>query len=321
MHAPKHVHSVYSLGLLAALVWLAPKAARADVTGAARAFAEGQAAQLEGKYALAADRFELAFALQPSKEALRSAVRMQLSADNYARAATNAQTLLDRFGDDAQSAELARSILDQVAPRLARYEVSCTPACVLLVDHLVYFLEPARRHRLYLSPGRVSLEAQFASGRKAARSATTSSGETARIELAEPAAPPSSVARVASAPVAPASSPHRPEPAPAAPSKGVPVVVPWITGGAAVACGALTLWAAVDTKRLHDEYVEHPSDEQWNAGVARQKLTNGLLASTAVLAATTVTLTFFVRSSDQTRVGVSPAIGPTSAAVTLRGSF
>src|SRR6478609_857930 len=133
------------LCLLAALVCMAPRAARADVTAAARAFAEGQAAQLEGKYALAAERFELAFALQPSKEALRSAVRMQVSAENFARAATDAQTLLDRFGEDAPSAELAQSILDQVTPQLVRYEVSCAPACTLLVDHLVYFLEAARR--------------------------------------------------------------------------------------------------------------------------------------------------------------------------------
>jgi hypothetical protein len=105
------------------------------------------------------------------------------------------------------------------------------------------------------------------------------------------------------------------------PKKGVPVVVPWITGAATVACGALTLWAALDTKRQHDEYVEHPSDEKWNDGTARQKMTNVLLASTAVLAAATVTLTFFVRGSDQARVGVSPVLGPSSAAISLTGRF
>src|SRR6188768_1473793 len=198
MHTAKPFPS-YSLCLLAALAWNAPRSARADVTAAARAFAEGQAAQLEGNPARAAERFELAFALSPSKEALRSAARMQMSAENFARAATHAQTLLDRFGEDAQSAELARSILEDVGPRLARYEVSCTPACALLVDNLAYFLEPARQHRLYLTPGRISLEAHFANGRKASRSVTTSSGQTARIKLMEPeGAPP--IAPVASAP-------------------------------------------------------------------------------------------------------------------------
>ncbi len=310
----------FALCLLAAIAWLAPRAARADVTGAARAFAEGQSAQLEGKYALAAERFELAFVLQPSKEALRSAVRMQLRAENFARAATDAQMLLDRFGEDAPSADLARSILEEVAPRLARYEVSCTPACALLVDQLVYFLEPARQHHLYLPPGRVSLEAQFASGRKASRSLTTGSGETTQLELSEPPAPSSSTAGAASS-VAAAPSPHEPARAPTAPSKGVPALVPWLTGAAAVACGAATLWAAIDTQRLHDAYVQHPSDEKWNEGIARQKLTNVLVASTAVLAATTITLTFFVRSTEKTTVAVRPALGPSSASLSLAGNF
>jgi len=301
-----------------ALVCLAPGTAHADVTGAARAFAEGQAAQLEGKYAVAAERFELAFTLQPSKEALRSAARMRMSADSFARAATHAQTLLDRFGDDAQSAELARSILDEVAPGLARYEVSCAPACALLVDNLAYFLEPARSHRLYLSPGRVALEAQFASGRKASRTLTSSAGETTRLDLREPAA----LAQVSVARFAPESSPapNAAERAPAA-SRGVPVIIPWLTGAAAVACGAVTVWAAVDTKRQHDDYVQHPSDEKWNAGIARQKMTNAFLVSTAVLAATTVTLTFFVRGSEKTTVAVSPTLGPTAASVDLTGRF
>ncbi|HYQ00965.1 MAG TPA: hypothetical protein VER96_19985 [Polyangiaceae bacterium] len=319
MRSSQRLHSFCYLGLLTALACVAPRSAHADVTGAARAFAEGQAAQLEGKYAVAAERFELAFTLQPSKEALRSAARMRMSADSFARAATHAQTLLDRFGDDAQSAELARSILDEVAPHLARYEVSCAPACALLVDNLAYFLEPARSHRLYLAPGRVALEAQFASGHKASRTVTSSAGETTQLELREPAA----LAQVSVARAAPESSPAPggAERATAAPSRGVPVIIPWITGAAAVACGAVTVWAAVDTKRQHDDYVQHPSDEKWNAGIARQKMTNAFLVSTAVLAATTITLTFFVRGSEKTTVALSPTVGPTAASVDLTGRF
>ena len=325
MSTSKRFRSFYYLCLLAALAWAAPRSARADVTGAARAFAEGQTAQLEGNHALAAERFELAFTLSPSKEALRSAARMQMSAENFARAATHAQTLLDRYGEDTQSAELARSILEDVGPRLARYEVSCAPACALLVDNLAYFLEPARQHRLYLTPGRVSLEAHFASGRKASRSVTTSAGETAQIQLKEPEAPPSPIAPIASA-AGPSlrESERAPAEAPVGAGetpKGLPVVVPWITGAATVACGALTIWSALDTRRLHAEYVEHPSDEKWNEGIARQKMTNVLLASTAVLGAATITMTFFVRGSDKTNASVGPALGPGSASLTLTGRF
>jgi hypothetical protein len=326
MRMPKDFRHCYCICLLTALAGLAPRSARADVTGAARAFAEGQAAQLEGKPALAAERFELAFALQPSKEALRSAARMQLSAENFARAATHAQTLLDRFGEDAQSVELARSILENLAPRLARYEVSCAPACALLVDNLAYFLEPASQHRLYLTPGRVLLEAHFASGRKASRAVSTSSGATTRIKLEEPdVAEPSRTVPGASSSERPRREAERASArvsvSAGEPSKGVPVAVPWITGAATVVCGALTLWAGVDTRRLHAEYVEHPTDEKWNDGIARQNLTNALLASTAALGVATVTLTFFVRGSAKTSAFVSPVLGPSSASLALTGRF
>jgi hypothetical protein len=323
MPLPHRFRCFDCLFLFAALSWLSPHTARAEITGAARAFAEGQAAQLEGKHALAAERFELAFALQPSKEALRAAVRMQMNAENFARAATDAQVLLDGFGEDAPSAELARATLEQLAPRLARFEVSCIPACTLLVDHLVYFLEPARQHRLYLTPGRVALEAHFAGGSKASRAVTTNAGATVRLELEAPAAAsPSSQSRVASSARATSTPPPgAAPPAPSATSQGLPVAVPWLTGSVALACGAVTLWAALDTKRQHDRYVEHPSEDQWNRGVARQKLTNVLLTSTAVLAATTLTLTFFVRGSDKPNLGVSPALGPTSASLALSGRF
>jgi hypothetical protein len=180
-----------------------------------------------------------------------------------------------------------------------------------------------------LPPGRALLGAQFASGRKASQTMIPSAGQTVRIELREPAAQsPSMVERSASTPVAFASARPDAEASSARasnnadkPTKGVPVIVPWITGAATVVCGAVTLWSALDTKRIHDEYVEHPTDEKWQDGLSRQRMTNVFLASTAVLAATTVTLTFFVRDSDKKRVGVSPAIGPTSASVDLTGSF
>jgi hypothetical protein len=250
---------------------------------------------------------------------------MQMNAENFARAATHAQALLDRFGADAPSAELAQSILEQVEARLGRYEVSCTPECALSVDNLAYFVEPARRHRLYLIPGRVSLEAHYASGRTASRSVTTSAGETARIELIEPASPPSSGAHAAPAPRALQSGSERaPAQAPDAAfdaRKGLPPVVPWITGAAAVVCGGATIWAALDTKRLHDEYLEHPTEEKWNAGVARQTMTNVLAVSTAALGVATITLAFLVRDSTKTSVRVSPALGPKSASLAVAGRF
>lgn len=305
--------------LAVVLASVVPRAVLADVTAAARAFARGQAAQLEGNYAVAAEHFELAFTLQPSKEALRSAARMQMGAKNFARAATHAQALLDLFADDAPSTELGRSILDEVAPGLARYEVSCTPECRLSVDRKAYFIEPARTHRLYLKPGRVVLEAHFATGRTASRAVVTGAGETARVELEMPAAPPPPP------PVAAKSAPPRRSLSevrgPSGAGSGVPVVVPWLTGAATVACGGLTLWAGIDTQRKHDAYEQHPTDEGWRSGVARQRLTNILAASTAALGVATITLAFLARDSSQPQVGVGPSLGPGSAALEVLGKF
>lgn len=316
----------YWLCLIVALTSVTSRSAHADVTAAARAFAQGQAAQLEGNYALAAEHFELAFALQPSKEALRSAARMQMSANNLARAATHAQSLLDLFGEDAPSTELAHSILDEVAPGLARYEVSCSPECGLAVDDLAYFVEPARRHRLYLNPGSVAFTAHFTNGRTASRAVTTGAGETARVELRAPRAPavsrPSGATPGGATPGGASRRISTPDARqPGANASGLPVVVPWLTGAATVACGGFTLWAALDTQRKYDEYVDHPTQEKWTSGVARQRLTNVLAASTAVLGAATLTLAFFVRGSRKPSVGVSPSLAPTSAAVQLSGRF
>lgn len=317
MHDARNLRYSPRIAFVFALASLTPSHGLADVTAAAKAFARGQAAQLEGNYAQAAEHFELAFALQPSKEALRSAARMQLSAKNFARAATHAEALLARFADDEPSAELARAILDQVASGLARYEVVCSPECALSVDRLAYFVEPANSHRLYLKPGRVLFEAHFANGLRASRSLTTNAGETTRVELRTPPAP-----LRAAAPVPPSRPSATPPTAHDSHSdSGLPVVVPWLTGAAAVACGGLTLWAALDTQRQHDDYLDHPTQQRWSDGVARQRLTNILAASSAALGVATVTLAFFVRGSTKPRVGVTPALGPSSAALKLDAKF
>lgn len=323
MHVPPHSRRAHWPWLLVAVAVAAalPRPALADVTAAARAFARGQAAQLDGDYAVAAEHYELAFSLQPSKEALRSAARMQMSAKNFARAATHAQSLLDLFGEDAPSTELARSILDEVAPGLAKYEVSCSSECGLSVDQRAYFVEPARSHRLYLKPGRVVLEAHFSGGRTASRVVTTAAGETARVELVVPALPPASPAPAAVPVAAPRGSPATDAASASDAPSGVPAVVPWLTGAATVACGGLTLWAGLDTRSKHQDYVEHPTQAQWESGVARQRLTNVLAASTAALGVATITLAFFVRGSSKSNVGVTPTLGPSSAALEVAGKF
>src|SRR5215471_1222148 len=108
--------------LVAAVLGLASQA-HADVSAAARAFSDGQSAQLEGDYDRAAQLFELAYANAPSKEALRSAVRARQQAGQLARAATLAEILLARHGDDSTSAKLASDVIAEARPKFGRITV------------------------------------------------------------------------------------------------------------------------------------------------------------------------------------------------------
>ena len=87
--------------------------AHADVTAAARAFQEGQVAQLAGDYDRAAQDYELAYTIAPTKEALRSAVRARMQGQQLPRAASLAELLLANYADDAASVKLANEVIKE----------------------------------------------------------------------------------------------------------------------------------------------------------------------------------------------------------------
>jgi hypothetical protein len=172
-----------------------------------------------------------------------------------------------------------------------------------------------------LKPGRVTLDAQFPNGRTVSRSVTTGAGETTRIELEMPSAPPSAPVHATTPRLASSHAPIKSAERTQGRRRGVPVVVPWLTGAATLACGGITAWAALDTRRRHDEYLQHPTRDGWNEGVSRQRLTNVLAASTAALGIATVTLAFFVRGPSQPSVDVSSMLGPGSASMAVTSQF
>ncbi|HZJ65498.1 MAG TPA: hypothetical protein VFD36_18440, partial [Kofleriaceae bacterium] len=174
--------------LLAASIVICPlgSTARADVSTAARAFADGQSAQLEGDYDHAAQSFELAFSNAPSKEALRSAVRARKLAGQLARAATLAEVLLVQYGSDATSAKLAGEIIAEARLKLGRVTVSCSAKCSLAVDGRAMSMPPAETLVLYLQAGRHTIEATFEDGRSAARELAAVAGANDELELELP---------------------------------------------------------------------------------------------------------------------------------------
>ncbi|HWE31301.1 MAG TPA: hypothetical protein VHB97_25020, partial [Polyangia bacterium] len=105
-----------------------------DVDGAARAFEEGQRAQLHRDYVRAAELFELADRSAPSAAALRAAMRNFDAAGNGEHAATLAGHALERYPADPETRKLAERLLAKLAPTLGQLSVRCPADCALVLD-------------------------------------------------------------------------------------------------------------------------------------------------------------------------------------------
>lgn len=249
--------------------------ARADVSAAARAFADGQAAQLEGNQERAAQSFELAYTIAPSREALRSAVRARQLNNQLPRAATLAYQLATRYGDDPVSAKLAADVIAEAKTKLARIAVSCTPACTLAIGGRAISLDTATSHVVFTPAGRQSFEASFDHDRTVLRDITVKVGDDMTVPIeAPPVARPTPIA----------SAPPRTDSAIGVrTSRGKPLPPAVAIGGAAatLVLATLTIWSGLDTNKAHDAYLAAPTHDGWTDGVSRQRRTNILLGSTA----------------------------------------
>ncbi|HEY0484451.1 MAG TPA: hypothetical protein VGD37_43320 [Kofleriaceae bacterium] len=285
-------------------------AAHADVSAAARAFADGQTAQLEGDYDHAAQSFELAFSNAPSKEALRSAVRARKLAGQLARAATLAEVLLVQYASDAASTKLAGEVIAEARPKLGRVTVSCRAKCSLAISGRAMSLPPAESRVLYLQAGRHTVEATFDDGRTATREIAAVAGADSQIELEAP--PPSPVA----SPVQPAVQPAAaPKPEPAEPRGLRPLVA--LTGGAvAVGLAGVGIWSGLDTRKAHDAYVANPTHAAFTEGRSKQLRTNVLFGSAIAVGVTSAVVAIW-----WTRWGSGEAPPAVSLAATAGGGL
>lgn len=273
---------------LSVVAWLAAAApaVHADVSAAARAFSDGQAAQLEGNYDRAAQSFELAYSIAPSKEALRSAVRARQMNKQLARAATLAQLLLSQYSDDPISAQLANEVIAEARPKLARISVTCTPRCSLAIGGRAVSLTMVPTHVVFATPGRLKLEVGFEGDRSDTRELTASAGDDIVVPVEAPAGEPAA-ADAAQGSVRKASSPPLPE------HHGLSPM--FALSGAVLTVGltAVTVWSGLDTRRAHDSYVAAPTAQGWNDGRSKQNRTNILLGSAAGVGVLTAAVALF----------------------------
>jgi hypothetical protein len=305
----------------------------ADVQAAARAFQEGQRAQLRGDAADAARLYELADSIAPSREALRSAIRSRLAAGHTPRAATLALSAPVRYPADAESASLAQEVLAQVAGALARIAVHCAAPCAVLCDGRAVSTEAALQLEFFVEAGAHGIDVRFADQQAgdgiapALRGGAMSVRETIDVIAGERrelrfAAPARLAAGAATSLPAPDSAPRVDGGAPASQvSDGLPTWVFLTAAGATAAVGGAALVSVLDTLDRRDAYRSNPTRSSYERGVDSQTRTNALLLSAGVLLAATTGLAFFTDWDGDESIAPSVAASSDGAVLTLRRSF
>jgi hypothetical protein len=304
--------------LISAAIGAAAPAAHADVSAAARAFSDGQTAQLEGDYDHAAQSFELAYSNAPSKEALRSAIRARQLAGQLARAATLAELLLVKYADDAPSTKLAGEVIAEARSKFARITVTCAPRCALAIGGRAMSLPPAETQVVYVAAGRQTLEATFDDARTASREIAAVAGADSEVRLGPQAPTP---AAAPAAPPRPEATVKRERTEPAA-ARGLPRTVPLAGAAVAVGLAGAGVWSGLDTNKAHDAYVKNPTHQAFTDGQSRQLRTNILFGSAiAVGAATAVVAIWWTRWSGNETPAVALAPSSDGALVTYGRRF
>jgi len=266
-----------------------------DVAAAANAFSQAQRAELAGDTARAAELYELADGIAPTPEALRSAARSWFSANRPVPAATDAEELLRRYGNDPSSRQLAEEILEKTRPQLGRLQVSCAAPCTLNVDGLAVATEARDQQTVYLEPGPHTLTARFDNGETKKQRLEARAGESVTTQLApDPHAAPMTVAAPTATPEPAATAPRVARDEEPGRRRLSPAYF-WVGLSATAALGAVTIWSGVDLLHARDDFksTDNPTRKAFDAGESKDLRTSLLIAGTATLAATTTVLAFF----------------------------
>jgi hypothetical protein len=316
---------VSTILLLAAL--MSPAAARGQgasgdaerIKAAAGEFDEGRRAFKAKDYESAAGHFENADRDAPSPVALRSAIRARFEGKMLARAATLAASAMSRYPDDKATTRLAKQVLTSAQKDLYRLQVSCTPACTLLVDHKLATASENTEAVLFLEPGQHNVLASWSGDRSVGEQVISVAGEGRELTFSAPPERP----RKPVAPPASAAPPPEPPPPPPPPS-GLPKTVFFVGLGATVVLSGITLWSALDMRanpgldRVRADCAGQSEDcPTYQEALSVQRRTNVLLGVTGGVAVITGVIGgFFIDwSSRPAVVGLGPlrAVTPSLA--------
>ncbi len=157
-----------------------------DVRAAARAFEEGQRAQLAGDYVRAANLFEMAHRAAPAAAALRAAIRNHRAAGALARAATLSLEAIARYATDAVTRTLAQEVLSESEERLGRIRVTCASPCGITVDGALVSLRSVQEMDIFVEPGARAVQAEFDAGGRASAEVRVEEGQVQPLSLGPP---------------------------------------------------------------------------------------------------------------------------------------
>lgn len=274
----------------------APAQSQDHMQAAADAFRRGQHAQLAGDYARAARFFEIANELVPSPEALRSAIRNYRASGNDVAAAQLAAHALTSDNVEDRTRQLSEELLAELAPQLGRVNVTCEPACGLVVDESAVSTERREHHSVFVTAAAHTLIATWSEGRSERREVSFEAGQEQSLELEAPPLP------------EPEEPEPEPEPAPASTPEVIPAVsidrveeegsgvspaLFFVTLGLSAAAGGLYVWSLLDTLEQRDAYIERPTEKGYEDGIAAERRTIIVGGVAAGLALTALGLAIF----------------------------
>lgn len=281
---------------LAAAVAMGP--ASHDVAAAAEAFGTAQRAELGNDHARAADFYELADSLAPSKEALRSAAKNRFVAKEHAAAASLALALERRYPNDTKSLAVAKRILDEARPNLAEVELRCDKPCVVSANGRAMTDVRGLTHRFFVNPGPATLVASFEDGTSTDAKANGVAGETLEVRLEQPEPEPVSARLVGYEPTDDVEDDPR--------SQGVRRLPPgYFIAGAVVTIASATAltWSGFDVLAQNDDYEQDPTRERLDTGRRGELRTNVLIGTTVGFAVVTGVLGAFTDWRGRSRGG------------------
>lgn len=271
-------------GTLALALVLSVAPAQQDVAAAAEAFGTAQRAEFARDWGRAADFYEMADSLSPSKEALRSAAKARFSAEDLASAATLALALKRRYGDDEKSLDVADRILEETSPTLVRVKLRCDNPCVVSANGRAAGDVRNLTHEFFADPGPLDLTASFADGSAADTTLEGNGGATLNVRLIQPTPPPVS-----------ALLPEvEEEPPPQARGRRTLPPVYFIAGAVVTLASASALtWSGLDVLAQNDDFEMDPTQSRLDRGQRAQLRTNVLIATTVTFGVATAVLGVF----------------------------